>query len=131
MSWNPNEFSEYNDETSGNIDYSNPAYYQQGMSKTPRSAQPVQSLNPSSLYPDYAHELPSDKLKYDAELMTPYSGPSSIEGYTEDVGAEQREAAKRGTAEGGKKRKGLAGLGGLGAALSALLLKFPMLGYLL
>jgi Zn-dependent protease len=131
MSWNPNEFSEYNDETSGNIDYSNPAYYQQGMSKTPRSAQPVQSLDPSSLYPDYAHELPSDKLKYDAELMTPYRGPSSIEGYTEDVGAEQREAAKRGTAEGGKKRKGLAGLGGLGAALSALLLKFPMLGYLL
>jgi Zn-dependent protease len=131
MSWNPNEFSEYNDETSGNIDYSNPAYYQQGMSKTPRSAQPVQSLDPSSLYPDYAHELPSDKLEYDAELMTPYRGPSSIEGYTEDVGAEQREAAKRGTAEGGKKRKGLAGLGGLGAALSALLLKFPILGYLL
>ena len=48
--------------------------------------------------------------------MTPYRGPESIDGYTEDIGAEQREAAKRGTTEGGRKRKGLAGLGGLGAA---------------
>src|SRR2546430_4037515 len=63
--------------------------------------------------------------------MTPYRGPSSIEGYTEDIGAEQREAAKRGTTESSNKRKGLAGLGGLGAALSALLLKFPLLAPLL
>jgi len=132
MSWNPkDDFSEYNDKTSSDIDYSDPAYYQKEMSKTPRSAQPVQSLDPSMLYPDYAHELPSDKLDYNAELMTPYRGPSSIEGYTEDIGAEQREAAKSGTAEGGNKRKGLAGLGGIGVALSALLLKFPLLVYLL
>ncbi len=72
-----------------------------------------------------------DKLDSDAELMTPYRGPSSIEGYTEDIGAEQRESAKPGTVEGGNKRKSLAGLGGLGAALSALLLKFPLLAPLL
>lgn len=132
MSWNPkDDFSEYDDKTTGNIDYSNPAYYEERAPQASRSAQPVQSLDPSALYPDYAHELPSDKLDYSAEMMTPYLGPSSIEGYTTDVGAEQREAAKRGTAEGGNKRKGLAGLGGIGAALGALLLKFPLLGSLL
>jgi Zn-dependent protease len=131
MSWNPKDFSEYYDETPGDIDYSDPAYYQKETPKTPRSAQPVQYLDQSALYPNYTHELPSDKLDYDAGLMTPYRGPSSIEGYTGDVGAEHREAANRGTAEGGNKRKRLAGLGGIGAGLSALLLKFPILGYLL
>src|SRR2546423_7308310 len=132
MSWNPKEdFSEYYDKTTGHIDYSDPAYYQRETPKTTGSVQPVQPLNSSTLYPTYTHELPSDKLDSDAELMTPYRGPSSIEGYTEDIGAEQREAAKRGTTNGGSKRKGLAGLGGLGAALSALLLKFPLLAPLL
>src|SRR2546425_10412707 len=63
--------------------------------------------------------------------MTPYRRPSDIEGYTADVGAEQREAARRDSSEGSRKRRGLAGLGGIGAALSALLLKFPLLGSLL
>ncbi len=132
MSWNPkDDFSEYYDKTTGHIDYSDTDYYQRETPKTPRSAQPVQPLDSSTLYPTYTHELPSDKLDSDAELMTPYRSPSSIEGYTEDIGAEQREAAKRGTTESSNKRKGLAGLGGLGAALSALLLKFPLLAPLL
>src|SRR6266566_5728192 len=132
MSWNPkDDFSEYYDQSSSHIDYSDPAYYKSETPKAPRSAQPVQSLDPSTIYPTFAHELPSDKLDSDAELMTPYRGPSSIEGYTEDIGAEQREAAKHGTTDGGNKRKSLAGLGGLGAALSALLLKFPLLAPLL
>jgi Zn-dependent protease len=132
MSWNPkDDFSENYDKTTSDIDYSDPAYYQDEMSKTPRSAQPVQSLDPSTLYSNYAHELPSDKLDYNAELMTPYRGPSSIEGYTADIGAEQREAVNGGTTERSNKRKGLVGLGGLGAALSALLLKFPLLASML
>src|SRR6266581_8139144 len=126
MSRNPKDSFEYYDETSSNIDYSDPAYYQNEMPESPRTAQPVQSLDPSMLYPNYAQESP-DMLGYDPAEMTPYSGPASIEGYTTDVGAEQREAAKGGTAEGSQKRKGLAGLGGIGAALSALLLKFPLL----
>ena len=131
MSRNPtDEFSEYDDQTSRHIDYSDPAFYQSDTSKASRSDQPVQSLDPSTVYSTYAHELPSDKLDYEAEVMTPYRGPSSIEGYTEDIGAEQSEAAKR-RAEGGNRRRGLAGLGGLGAALSALLLKFPLLAPLL
>jgi Zn-dependent protease len=128
MSWNPkDDFSEYYAQTPSHIDYSDPAYYQSETTKAPRSAQPVQALDPSTLYPNDTHELPSDKLDYEVELMTPYRDPSSIEGYTEDIGAEQREVAKRGTTESGSKRKGLAGLGGLGAVLSALLLKFPLL----
>src|SRR5437588_1989652 len=54
--------------------------------------------------------------------MSAYRGPSSLEGYTVDAGAEQRK-----TAEEGKKRKGLAGLGGLGATIVALLVKFNTL----
>jgi Zn-dependent protease len=131
MSWNPkDDFSEYN-RTSRHIDYSDPAFYKNETSQAPRSAQPVQSLDPSLEYSNYAQELPSDKLEYEAEVMTPYRGPADIDGYAEDIGAEQREAAKRGTVNGGRKRKGLAGLGGLGAAISALLLKFPILAPLL
>src|SRR5207244_6985110 len=48
-----------------------------------------------------------------------------------DIGAEQGEAVNGVTTERSNKRKGLAGLGGLGAALSALLLKFPLLAPLL
>ena len=116
MSWNPKDFSEY-DEPSHKVDYADPAFYRQDTPGTPRSAQPVQRLEP------YTQESPG----YDPELMTLYHGPSNIEGYTTDIGAEQREAAKRGSADGSKRRKGLAGLGGIGAALSALLLKFPLL----
>src|SRR5258708_18010656 len=119
MSWNPKDFSEY-DESSNEIDYADPAFYRQDTSRTPRSTQPVQRLEPSP------EESPGG-YAYDPELMTPYHGPSHIEGYTTDIGAEQREAAKRGDSDGGRKRKGLAGLGGIGAALSALLLKFPLL----
>src|SRR5437660_3255535 len=59
---------------------------------------------------------------YDPAQMSAYRGPSSLEGYTVDAGAEQRK-----TAEEGKKRKGLAGLGGLGATIVALLVKFNTL----
>src|SRR5690348_10657824 len=106
MSLNPKEdFSEYYDRTSRQIDYSDPAFYQDGTSQATRSAQPVQALDPSTEYSNNAQELPSDKLEYEAELMTPYRGPADIDGYTEDIGAEQREAAKRGTLESGSRRK--------------------------
>ncbi len=122
MSWNPKD--EYYDETPNDIDYANPAYYQPGTPKTPRSAQPVQSLEPLPSYPGYTNE-PPDVPGHDAELMSPYTSPASLEGYTVDAGAEQREIAKRGTNEGSNKRKGLAGgLGGIIATIVALLVKF-------
>jgi len=117
MHRNPDDFSEYTEALDGS-DYADPAYYQQGTSNAPRSAQPVQPLNS---YSDYAHG-PTIVNSYDPALMPAYRGPSSMEGYTTDVGAEQRDAAERGNAEGSKKRRGgLAGLGGIGAALAALL----------
>jgi Zn-dependent protease len=122
MSWNPKD--EYYDETPNDIDYANPAYYRQGTPTTPRSAQPVQSLEPLPSYPSSTHE-PPDMPGHDAELMSPYTSPASLEGYTVDAGAEQREIAKRGTTEGINKRKGLAGgLGGIVATIVALLIKF-------
>src|SRR5437667_9003874 len=57
-------------------------------------------------------------------------GTSSADDYA--IGDGQDEPAATGKSEAGSnKRKGLAGLGGIGAALAALLLKFPMLGIFL
>jgi len=131
MSWNPKDIPEYSyNENSDDIDYSNPAFYKQGRPKTPYTSQPVQSLDPPAPYTDYPYQSP-DMYGHDPIRMTPYRRPSDIEGYTADVGAEQREAARRDSSEGSRKRRGLAGLGGIGAALSALLLKFPILASLL
>ena len=131
MSWNPSDFSEYS-ETPAEIDYSSPAYYEQDTVSVPRSAQPAQPLEHLQSYPDYEYaQGPTPVNGYDPAPMTEYRGPSGMEGYTIDAGQEQREAAKRGTADGSKKRKGLAGLGGIGASIVALLLKFKTLLLLL
>jgi Zn-dependent protease len=63
--------------------------------------------------------------------MREYRGPAELDDHTVDVGVEQREAAQRGTAEEGKKRKGLLGLGGTLAAIGAWLLKLKGLAFLL
>ncbi len=124
MQWNPDEFREYS-ETSSEIDYSNPEYYQPPMPQSPRSAQPVESLDQ---YPDYTSTA---AYGYDPVLMEEYRGPESMDGYTMDAGAEQREAAARGKAESNKRRGRLAGLGGIGATIAALALKFPVLSFAL
>src|SRR5712691_2898926 len=108
MSRNTEEFSEYG-AAPGEHDYSNPAYYRQSVPQTPRSAQPVQHLDS---YLDDGND-PTRVDDYDTAQMSAYRGPSSLESYTTDVGAEQREAARRGSASGSRKRKGLAGLGGI------------------
>jgi Zn-dependent protease len=69
----------------------------------------------------------------EAELMREYSGPDDdLEHYTADVGEEQRAAAARGDVDvpgkdGNKKKKRLAGLGGLGATVIGLFVKFKTL----
>src|SRR5712691_9092017 len=126
MHWKPDDYSEYS-ETSNESDYADPAYYQRDTLTAPRSAQPVQPLNS---YSDYEHG-PTIVNNYDPALMSEYRGPSSMEGYTMDAGSEQRDAAERGNVEGNNKRKGgLAGLGGIGALLAALL-KFQWLAIFL
>src|SRR5256714_5683131 len=87
---------------------------------------PVAQLD---VHSDYAHG-PTVVNSYDPALMSEYRGPANMDGYTTDAGAEQREAAERGGVESGSKRKGLAGLGGLGAILAALL-KFQWLAIFL
>jgi Zn-dependent protease len=72
------------------------------------------------LHPDYYSQ---EQVPLPYEAVDEYRGPKSIEGYTTDAGVEQREAAARGSSEGGHKRKGLAKLGGIGLALGTLLLK--------
>lgn len=119
MYQNPDDFSEYGN-PSRNIDYLHPGYYSQDQAstrQTSRSSQPVQPIEP---YPGYSDTVSGSKV---ADYHGEYRGPASMEGYTADVGDEQREAATRGSAERKSKRKGLAGLGGIGAAVVALLLK--------
>jgi Zn-dependent protease len=128
MRWNPNDYTEYG-ASAGEEDYSDPAYYKQATRLTPQAphaAQPVQSLEPlpaTESYADYANG-PTLVNAQGPTMMQEYRGPAGMEGYTADAGAEQREAAAHGKVEAGKKRKGLAGLGGIGATIGALLLKF-------
>src|SRR6266568_135999 len=126
MYWDPDNYREYS-ETASKADYSDPAYYGQDTSKAPRSAQPVQSLDE---YSGYASDPPIVN-DYEPTLMSEYRGPASVEGYTVDAGTEQRDAAAQGSAATGKKRKRLAGLGGIGATIGAFLLKFQAVGLLL
>lgn len=118
---NPDDFSEYgygepsSSPAYGN-NYAHPEFYQQSGPPAPRSAQPVQPLNP------YA-EYDTTYVPYDEAAMSEYRGPATIDGYTGDIGAEQREAAAQGSTTGAKRRRGLAGLGGIGATAGALLLK--------
>ena len=128
MRWNPNDYTEYGASPSEE-DYSDPAYYKQATRSTPQvphATQPVQSLEPlpaTESYADYANG-PTLVNAQGPTMMQEYRGPAGMEGYTADAGAEQREAAAHGKVEAGKKRKGLAGLGGIGATIGALLLKF-------
>src|SRR3981081_1732081 len=124
MHWNPDDFSEYG-KTPNDNDYADPAFYRQDAVRTPNSAQPVPQVAPLDVHSDYAHG-PTVGNSYDPALMSEYRGPANMDGYTTDAGAEQREAAERGGVESSSKRKGLAGLGGLGAILAALL-KFQWL----
>src|SRR6266536_3604482 len=128
MHLNFDDFAEYS-EAPQETDYANPSYYQQDMSKTPRSAQPVQQLQS---YSDYMHG-PTVVNSYDPAMTQEYHEFSgSSQDYTGDVGTETPESsAKEKPNAGSMKRKGLAGLGGIGAAIGALLLKFPLLSVFL
>ena len=132
MYHNPNDFSEYSD-MSQETHYANPNYYQQES----RSAQPVQPLDPYTGYNPYTEpsgyyeyagrDVPTqtqEPVQNDALQMQEYSNPTYMNGYTTDVGAEQRDAATHGSTDAPKKRRGLAGLGSLAVTIGGLLLKF-------
>ena len=114
------KYREYSGQ-SNEMDYAHPEYYQ----PSSRSAQPVQPLDPYDGYSEPATPY------YEPEQMQEYRGPHTMEGYVADPGAEQREAAERGTTESGERKKGLAGVAGLLVSIGALLLKFKSLAFLL
>lgn len=125
------EFADYREYASNNTnqyDYADPAYYRQPAQTAPRSTQPIQHLELPVEMPTYASP---QMYSYDPGQMTAYKGPSSLEGYTANVGEKQREAARDEAAGEGKKRKKLAGLGGIGATIIGLLVKFKTLLVLL
>jgi Zn-dependent protease len=126
------------------IDYAHPEYYQQKEQYT-HSVQPVEADNPydpsssATSYTEASPESNAPASSYHVEQMSEYRGPKSMEGYTADVGSEQREAAERGSMEkAGGRKKGIAGIGAgllafIGAALKLpwllALLKFGWLGF--
>ena len=147
----PDEFSEYGEARSPSqyyygtdaVDYSHPEYYSGDAAasspSTPSpsySAQPVQPLDPYAAYGNgYGNVAPAPPYNpYNSAELREYRGPATVEGYTNDVGADQRDAATRGSSENptsGKRRRGLAGLGGIGATIGAILLKLQGFAFLL
>ena len=113
MYWNSDESSE-NKSSLQEIDYANPQYYQQLESSSPLAVESEQTNN------RYREDV------Y-APVMSAYSGPKDMAGYTADIGAAQREAAKSGKIDSGKQRKRIAGFGGLGTAIIAFLLNIKWL----
>ena len=122
MYWNSDEPSE-NKNSLKELDYANPLYYQQ-------SAQQVTPARSSGAEHEQTH-IPYGENKYpyapESPVMSAYRGPADVEGYTANVGEEQREAAKSGKIEGDQRRKRLAGLGGIGTAIIAFLLNLKWL----
>src|SRR5437868_496607 len=97
MHWNSQGHSESNSERPpDDIDYFHPNYYWRD---TPQEVEIPQSLlsapppDPSaSDFPEYRDSAAIGDYD-DSEQMHEYGGPQSVEGYTADVGAEQREVA--------------------------------------
>lgn len=127
MSRKPDDFADYRFVEYPQPSYDDPRFYM-GHQEDPGASQGVlpesMPVEENSFSPNEAASL------YD------YRGPESLEHYTVDVGEEQREAAEKGYVDGpnsarNRRRKRLAGLGGLGATLVGLLLKFKALLILL
>lgn len=125
MYWNFDEFSNEKNNSRQELDYANPLYYQQATS--PSAVEAEQPANPDGIHASSANYA----SPYAPTAIAEYSGPADMEGYTSDIGAEQREAAKTGKIESGKKRKRLAGLGGIGATIIAFLVKIKTILFLL
>ncbi len=113
---------------SNEIDYANPDYYQASAAASTSAVQP-----PPEHDTDETEYVDASVSYYEAEAMQEYRGPQSMEEYTADPGTEQQRAAveQENIAEGKRRKKGLAGIGGIIAAIGAFIAKFPMLVLLL
>lgn len=127
MSWTPEQFSDYSfseytpSAQQEQPDYTDPRFYQNGT--VPQSVSSLATA-PELNYGQY----PPAPGVYESLQMSEYRGPSTLEHYTTDAGAEQRQAAQNGSAGASVKRKGLAGLGSLGVILG-IVLKFGVASF--
>lgn len=124
MSWKPENhadytFSEYTQPSERNeINYADPRFYE----TRPESGEAPHFLPPTS------QQQPAPVYAYQPTALSEYSGPASLEHYTTDAGAAQREAAQNGHAgTANQRKKGLASLGSLGVVLG-LVIKFGIFG---
>lgn len=125
-------YREYSGQGSGKANeqssYMRPDFYAQPREEAGDKIYP----EASPAHAPYNPYAPAGYGGYGHEAAEAYRGPQSMEGYSADIGAEQRSAAERGSVEGGSKKKG--GLAGVGAAIIALftwILKFKGLALLL
>jgi Zn-dependent protease len=121
MQWNSDESSEYG-KTTKELNYIDPAYYQKDSAYPAYVPQPEKQSSPYSSYIPYEDSsTPGDR--YSSEPLVAYRGPSDLKAYTTDTanGQMQVEGDEQEQVGGKKKRKGIAGLGGIGAAIAALL----------
>lgn len=129
MHRNPDDFPEYGygDAPKSETDYAQPAYYQQEALTPPRSDQPVQPLNAADSA-DYAHY--ESYTNYSSAYGTTHTYQASASPQTmEEYAASAHEEQQSAQGSNGKKRR-WAGLGGIGATIGALLLKFPALAFI-
>lgn len=123
MSRRPDDFAEYSLADYSQPSYDDPRFY------NPRPEDPVAPRQTFVEPPGYEEVAPAPEGEMPSEE---YRSPYALEHYTSDVGEEQRAAGEKGMVDGSeaersKKRKRLAGLGGLGATLVGLLAKFKTL----
>ena len=128
MYWNSDEPSEKKSSLK-ELDYADPLYYQHADQQVMPATPSMGGADPNR-GDEYAYNSTYES-PYAPTVVSAYSGPADMEDYTADVGAEQREAAQSGKIESGKRRKRLAGLGGLGTAIIAFLLKIKTILFLL
>ncbi len=121
MQWNSDESSEYGKSTK-ELNYVDPAYYQKDPSHPVFAPQVEKQSSPYSSYVPYQDGSTLGD-SYAPEPFAAYRGPSDLKAYTTDTGngQVQSEDDVQEQVGGKKKRKGIAGLGGIGAAIAALL----------
>jgi Zn-dependent protease len=137
---NPKDFPEY-DAADDEEDYANPNYYLEPAPAPPQSVESAPTeddLDVCADYPTYSSDPAyiEDLLNDKNVFVHEYRDPRELAGYISNILSEQRGTAKdndnRDNAnDRGKKRKGLAGLGSIGAAIVAFMLKFQWLVFLL
>jgi Zn-dependent protease len=121
MQWNSDD--EYGKATK-ELNYVDPAYYQKDSSLPAYEAQQDQQSRPQSIYTPYA-DSSTQVDRYVAEPLIEYRGPADLKSFAGDTNNEEAQAqvdgAEHEQSGGKKKRKGIAGLGGIGATIAALL----------